>query len=248
MMGKLDLILNDLETLHVKSRVISDKRTLHSYIKNIYEPMLDYLINPKIVLEIGVLHGVSLAMWSWCFPNSKIIAADILLNPNLSPAFKELVEQKKIELLIGDAYSPDFLTMLPEQVDLMIDDGPHTLESQIRFLSYRKKLAKDGILVIEDIKDGANSIRKLLSTLKSEEKKQAIAVPLMYRTGRYDDLVLIYSKNVDVINFYTNSISKMNSILISSPILFALSKPYIFLIRCMCYLGKKINQKSLTLS
>jgi hypothetical protein len=102
-----------------------------------------------IILEIGVSQGVSLQMWKSYFgENSKIYGIDI------EPRCKEL-EEKNIEIFIGSQSDRKFLKEVKEkigQVDILIDDGGHTMKQQI--ISFEELFGivkKDGIYLCEDL-------------------------------------------------------------------------------------------------
>ena len=89
------------------------------------------------VLEIGVDHGQSILLWRDFFMNAKIYGVDI------DPAPAAIVaEPNRIAHYQLDAYSQNGVSCLQQLqfngYDLIIDDGPHTLESMIFFL--KKKL------------------------------------------------------------------------------------------------------------
>lgn len=76
----------------------------------------------------------------------------------------EVYGVKNISIIKEDAYNKEIVKKLPK-LDIAIDDGPHTLESQIKFVElYYEKMNKNSIMVIEDIGsiDNANSIKRNL--------------------------------------------------------------------------------------
>jgi hypothetical protein len=65
-----------------------------------------------------------------------------------SPAIKQY---DSIKTVIGIAYDTSFADNIPE-IDIAIDDGPHTLDTFLSFIDiYLPKVKPDGLLVIEDI-------------------------------------------------------------------------------------------------
>ena len=65
---------------------------------------------------------------------------------------KNWLEQPNINLFIGDAYAKSFLSQLPKKFDIIIDDGPHSMNSQRKFIElYVPKLKKGGVAIIEDL-------------------------------------------------------------------------------------------------
>ena len=80
------------------------------------------------VVEFGVSHGGSLQMWKHYFgPKAKIFGIDI------NPKCKAL-EEDQIEIIIGDQEDRQFLKSLKgaiSRIDILIDDGGHTMKQQI---------------------------------------------------------------------------------------------------------------------
>lgn len=101
------------------------------------------------VLEIGVSHGGSLQMWKSYFgPRAKIYGVDI------NPHCKQL-EEEQIYILIGDQADRGFLRSLLEaipRIDILIDDGGHTMAQQINtFEVLFPHIDKEGIYLCEDL-------------------------------------------------------------------------------------------------
>ncbi|MDC0480052.1 class I SAM-dependent methyltransferase [Candidatus Marinimicrobia bacterium] len=117
---------------------------------DIYESHLSKYRNksPKI-LEIGVYHGGSLKMWKEYFgEGTKIFGVDI--NPNSKQA-----ESKDIQIIIGDQKNRKFLKKLKKRiglVDILIEDGGHTMEQQITTLQELYQMVDTpGTILIEDV-------------------------------------------------------------------------------------------------
>lgn len=127
----------------------TDKNTMHSYISHFYEEkFLKYKDNKIKLCEIGVWTGRSLMLWQKYFKKGSEI---IGIENNVSHIHPEVYETKNISIINDDAYSADVVRKLPN-LDIAIDDGPHTLDSQIKFLQlYYAKMKKNGIMVVEDV-------------------------------------------------------------------------------------------------
>jgi hypothetical protein len=101
------------------------------------------------VVEFGVSQGGSLQMWKQYFgPKAKIFGIDI------NPHCKKL-EEEQIEIFIGDQKDRSFLKSLTEKIpriDILIDDGGHTMKQQINtyeeLFSY---IDTNGVYLCEDI-------------------------------------------------------------------------------------------------
>lgn len=122
--------------------------------------------------------GASLKTWSDYFPQAEVIGLDIIDYSNLNehelypriktmscngelrdreefnqitnPWLKELyVREEMIGGLIG---LDEVIKKFGENYDIIIDDGPHTMSSQQKFLGFMFKYLKSGgVFVIEDI-------------------------------------------------------------------------------------------------
>jgi cephalosporin hydroxylase len=101
------------------------------------------------MVEFGVYHGGSLQMWKNYFGDQvKIIGVDI------NPACASLNEEQ-IHIEIGDQEDRKFLQTLRDRygpLDLIIDDGGHTMGQQIAtFEELYPAVSEDGIYLVEDL-------------------------------------------------------------------------------------------------
>lgn len=101
------------------------------------------------MVEIGVFHGGSMAMWSEYFgPQAKIIGVDI------SERAKQF-ESDNVQVFIGDQEDPVFLNELLERIgpiDVLLDDGGHTVGQQlVTFRELWPAIKPGGIAMIEDL-------------------------------------------------------------------------------------------------
>ena len=102
-----------------------------------------------VVVEIGVWRGGSLPMWHRYFgPGARIIGIDI--DPK-TLQFKD----ETADILIGDQADRRFLAGVRERVphiDILIDDGGHTMEQQIiTFEELYPHVQSNGVYLCEDI-------------------------------------------------------------------------------------------------
>jgi len=103
---------------------------------------------PCTVVEFGVFHGGSLQMWREYFgPACRIVGVDI--NPRLTD-----LGEPGIEIVIGDQNDRSFLRSLPQKlgpIDILIDDGGHSMTQQIGTLEELYGAVKpDGVILVED--------------------------------------------------------------------------------------------------
>jgi hypothetical protein len=140
--------MNDLEKYFRQN----DKRLIDKWIHyfDIYDRHFSKYRNKEVaILEIGVSQGGSLQMWKDYFGDrAKIFGIDI--NPNC----KEL-EEENIKIFIGSQSDPQFLREVKKQIppiDILIDDGGHTMVQQIvSFEELFNCVKEDGIYLCEDL-------------------------------------------------------------------------------------------------
>jgi len=166
----------------------TDKNTLHDYINGFYENEFAKYQGKHIkLLEIGVREGASLALWREYFPHGEIYGIDVIPLHFLSEEFQSM---DRVTFMSADGYKPDVYNNLPN-FDIMIDDGPHTLDSMITFLkNYVPKLLPGGVAIVEDVQ---NEIwfPALIEALPAEFKDKFEIVDLRPNKNRYDDLMFI---------------------------------------------------------
>ena len=179
------------EIITDKKLTRTDKNTLHSYIDQYYEeafgPYRDKSIN---ILEIGTREGDSLRLWDVAFPKAEIWGID----NNIEPHLTEWVKGDRIHHVYGNAYDPILLETLPI-FDIVIDDGPHTEESQLDCVKlYLKKLNEGGFIVIEDIQDFSTVEKLKQEYVKCGGTKPVDVYDLRKIKDRYDDVIVVLYK------------------------------------------------------
>jgi hypothetical protein len=152
----------DENNLKVNPNYGTDKGEPKSYIDNFYDENFKKYKDKKITLvEIGVRSGASLKLWSEYFSNkAKIYGLDNLYDKDIHsvPVNEEWTSASNVEYIVGDAYTQEVCDKLGK-IDILIDDGPHTLESHIKLLElYIPKMNTGGLLIIEDVSYDPNEI------------------------------------------------------------------------------------------
>lgn len=148
----------------------------------------------KSVLEIGVQRGGSLYLWQKLCKQASVVGIDI--KDQIHKNVYSLLDKKRVETLWGNAYAQEMIgtlqKMRPSGFSLIIDDGPHSLESQKDFISlYLPLLSKGGIAVIEDIQD-EQAMKTLVKEVPSGYKAQTVDRRSV--NGRWDDLMLVIER------------------------------------------------------
>jgi len=168
----------------------TDKNTVHSYLPVYETKFAPRRENVKRVLEIGVLGGGSLLLWAKYFPNAEIWGLDILPLEKLPDCVKNHPRIKLIHSV--NAYDTKLVGQMIQKglyFDVLIDDGPHTLESQIFFARYYSQLlAPHGVLCIEDIPnpDWKDAIA---GCVPQHFKQYMECYDLRNEKGRFDDIM-----------------------------------------------------------
>jgi hypothetical protein len=178
-------IIND-----IIDHTLSDKGTLHSYL-DLYEKLLySKKETAKNILEIGVREGGSIKLWADYFLNATVYGIDV------DDKLYSIKNNNRIKIFISDAYNENFVNenFVNIKFDMVLDDGPHSLESMKTFIQlYSNLLTDDGILIIEDVQN-----LEWFDILKEETPhnlKQFIQTyDLRNIKGRYDDLVFTIQK------------------------------------------------------
>tara|TARA_B100001939_G_scaffold302156_1_gene279106 strand:+ start:8202 stop:8792 length:591 start_codon:yes stop_codon:yes gene_type:complete len=154
-----------LQEIQNKFNLKTDKNDPHTYFDTydrLFAPFLDKDIN---VLEIGVLKGESLKLWSHYFSDdSEIFGIDIFERPGCS--FEEVSENVKdysnISMALINSFEGDesarneyfeHLKLTNTKFHIIVDDGNHNVHGQTpTFRNFQPFLADGGIYIIEDIK------------------------------------------------------------------------------------------------
>jgi len=114
----------------------------------IYDPLFRELKTSKKVLEIGIYHGDSLKLLDYYFKDAKIYGIDINNYEHLN--------NDKIKTFICNQEKRDDLKsvidVIGDDLDLIIDDGGHTMkQQQVSFGFLFSKLKSGGIYILEDL-------------------------------------------------------------------------------------------------
>tara|TARA_R110000868_G_scaffold411613_1_gene705906 strand:+ start:1756 stop:2379 length:624 start_codon:yes stop_codon:yes gene_type:complete len=185
----------------------TDKNTVHHYLP-VYDDLLARIKDTALnVLEVGICFGGSIKLWHDYFLNATIHGIDCQLYEFV---WDELKDKERIKLYTSsalnvtkvDAYEPEWVkkTFGGMEFDFMLDDGPHTFESQVAFLDlYLPLLARGGMLIIEDIAD-FSYLAKFKALVEEQERCTSNGYSVrMYDMRkvkcRYDDIIFVVSRS-----------------------------------------------------
>lgn len=174
----------------------SDKGTMHSYIE-FYEKYFEPHREQASILEIGVMTGGSMLMWSKYFDSVFLTGVDLRKGFN-----QELEFQKELEYAVWhwgvDSTDPKQIPDL-KQYRFVIDDGAHDLESQFKtFCNYWQFVQPGGVYFVEDIESDHNNI-VLRSWIEGWLRAQNTEHSIEHYRGfahRADDQILAITKEM----------------------------------------------------
>jgi cephalosporin hydroxylase len=177
----------------------TDKNTTHAYL-----PLYDVLLESKRIsatniLEIGIAQsGGSIKLWNDYFQNACIYGIDIIPKDMV---WQELYSLPRVKLFTStDGYNKEFVDFTfgapGIKFDMVIDDGPHTLDSMIMFIKlFAPLLKEDGILIIEDVQS-IDWLDILKNSVDPDLKKYIMCYDLRSVKNRYDDIVFTINKTL----------------------------------------------------
>jgi hypothetical protein len=160
----------------------------HSYVESAYGSLFKRIRLTKNVLEIGIWTGGSHLLWRDYFPEATVVGIDIAHCVALD-------NQQRIVQIIADAYTEKTSDMFKDNFfDLIIDDGPHTVESmKLAIQNYLPKLTDTGIMCIEDIAE-YGWLYQLSDLVPTHMQKCIKVFDLREKDQKADSILMIIDK------------------------------------------------------
>lgn len=171
----------------------TDKIYSHTF-DRVYGPVLNRFKNKSgTLLELGVRFGGSAMLWRHLMPNFRLELVDNEPE-NFNVAYKPYLTNSAF--MQADAYTLNtvehFRNLHPEGYDIIIEDGPHTLDTQIFAVQHYLDLLKPGgVLVVEDIEQ-IEHVQTLIGHIAPGHTYEIF--DLRGVKGRYDDIALVIRK------------------------------------------------------
>lgn len=183
-------------SLRLLNNNLNDKDTIHSYLDTYEKIFQNKKYSDVNILEIGVFQGGSIKLWKDYFVKGCVYGIEI---NGLDSIIDDSIKQdNRITLYTNtNAYDDNFLKSKLDNIkfDFLIDDGPHTLESMIFYLTnYVHLLKADGVLIIEDVQN-YSWIEVLKNNTPAEFQQYIKVIDIRHVKGRYDDLLFIIDKS-----------------------------------------------------
>jgi len=177
-----------------------DKTCGHSFIE-VYER---YLEGSKNILEVGTQQGGFIKFCKDQLDEVFFVGADMYPYPRVDKncwvdleCFNELAD----DFFIGDAFSEKFYEWIDQRgyknkFDLVIDDGPHTLESQLWMMERVEHLLNEnGVFICEDV-DNIEFAKQIKD--KSPIPDKTYIWDNSEKSGRWDDICVVVDKRSEV--------------------------------------------------
>lgn len=201
----------------------TDKYHIHKF-TSIYDEHFKNIRDNNIkLLEIGVFYGSSLKMWEQYFKNGIIYGADIFSEKERDELkggkeFRHLLifDNTRTKIFQTNQENVQELKLLPNELDIIIDDGGHTMyQQQLTFKTLFWNLVQGGTYILEDLHTsrypnyGATDNNNTLQLLKDLQQKNQSC------NGYYltNDEFSILSDNIAQIKIYENSYDSITSII-----------------------------------
>lgn len=180
--------MNTLVDIQSKNNFETDKNSRHSYLKYYDEWFFSFKDKKIKLLEMGVFTGGSLMLWNEYFSNCTLFGIDINL---LEIKYNMLFNQSNVFIIPKnfDTLTENFMGDI--LFDIIIDDGSHTLDHQIKALQiFKNKLNPGGILIIEDVSSYYLNYTYFRQHL--HEINNCTLVDLRKDNGIEDNILLVY--------------------------------------------------------
>ena len=174
----------------------TDKASCHTYDELYCELFSKYRDKAGSILEIGIQYGGSALLWHEYLPLFHLTLIDTV--NQIHTSILDKLSTERYEYIEIDAFKQESIDLLkqkyPEGFDIIVDDGPHYIETQTFTLQeYSKLLKKGGTLVIEDIQKFEN-IEPIMSSFNPDEFSSLKYYDFREIKGRGDDLLIILTK------------------------------------------------------
>lgn len=177
----------------------TDKHSWHNYLETYERKFQRMKYTAKNILEIGIDKGGSIKLWHDYFPNATIYGIDIM---HIDTVWDGIKNNDRIKLMTStDAYDENMIKdkFVDSKItfDVIIDDGPHSIESMVWTAKHMSRLlGDDGVLVIEDIQDANRWIGPIITSFDSDLISKVQVVDLRPIRNVYDDVLIILDKSI----------------------------------------------------
>lgn len=190
----LDQVGNDINKLIPSDCQMGgsgDKGIHHHDYLDYYESLLTKFKGNFKLLEIGISEGYSLVTWLKKYKNALITGVDINLDGWKKNELKFKLsnsEKKRLVIFQHDATQHSFLSLIPGNFNVIIDDGSHISKDMIAsFKLLFPKLSNGGIYIIEDVHCDGEMI-EFINYAKS-------LIPFAYKFTSFNDCKMMSGRD-----------------------------------------------------
>jgi hypothetical protein len=172
---------------------ITDKGTTHDYINSYYTNEFTNRDAEVNLVEIGIGDGYSMVLWREWLRKAQITAIE---KYPYHYNHKKPFEIKGATSIFQDAYQQSTVDLFEDNsIDYLIDDGPHTFESQMYCIQYwLPKIKPGGKIIIEDVQE-YDRFEKFEKLIKDNNFNVSTKIfDSRNVKGRYDDLIFEITK------------------------------------------------------
>lgn len=179
----------ELKDFYIPVIYDTDKGKEHDYINAYYNNEFKNRERKICLLEIGIYKGASTQLFRNWFTNAECWAIE---NNGESGGTFEIPD---VTILWKDGYSDETLALFEDNYfDYIIDDGPHTLQSQKdAIIKWLPKIKSGGKLIIEDIQKIEN-ISELENVIDKDIAAEWETFDMRNNKGRWDDIIFEVTK------------------------------------------------------
>jgi len=159
------LVLQELtDIIKIKQELIDIKNAELEFNDNHYEflYLLSYFMKPKVVVELGTHHGVSMLYLIEGYNEAQFYTVDI------NPEAGVFLKNTKTRIIIGD--SAECADKIPNDIDLLFEDTDHQYSTLAReFKAYLPKMSEGGVMLFDDM-SSCSGAKRWWSDLKYSTK------------------------------------------------------------------------------
>lgn len=148
---------------------------------------LSLILNPKKIIEFGILNGYSLLQFAkYSSKDCKIKAYDLFDEypfnaANYKIINKKFAQYKKVQIIKGDFYKI-FKKIKNNSVDIIhVDISNCGLVYEFAIINYLKKIKKNGLIILE----GGSKKRDNITWMKKYKKKKIQKILKKYSSNIY---------------------------------------------------------------
>jgi 2-polyprenyl-3-methyl-5-hydroxy-6-metoxy-1,4-benzoquinol methylase len=174
----------------------TDKNTTHSY-GELYNMILSGLETKENVsiLEIGILSGAFLKVVAEFLPHASIYGIDITLDN-----IKYDLNTPQFHIYKMDGTLRSSAEKLNQSYDIIIEDGSHTPEDQVKTLdAFAPYIKPGGMYIIEDISEqGFQELHSKLSMIAKSYGLIMECYDLRNTKNRFDDIVAVFKRPINI--------------------------------------------------